>query len=190
MPLNRLTLRVYLLGVTQMVLTLLISIALYRALGPPRDAPFRGPAHLARFFVSSVMVHPEDPARMRQDAERLRQLLGVRMSIYGGDGALVLSSHAPPLPPLAAIRAFEAAARLGSFTRAAEELAMSQAAVSYQIKLLEARLATPLFVRLPRQVVLTEAGQRLASAATDAFDGLRGAIADIRAIDREYPVAL
>ena len=85
-----------------------------------------------------------------------------------------------PLPPLAAIRAFEAAARLGSFTRAAEELAMSQAAVSYQIKLLEARLAAPLFLRLPRQVVLTEAGQRLASAAMDAFDGLRSAVADIQ----------
>ena len=50
------------------------------------------------------------------------------------------------LPPLAAVRAFEAAARLGSFTRAGAELGMTQAAVSYQIKLLEERVGTPLFL--------------------------------------------
>jgi hypothetical protein len=60
------------------------------------------------------------------------------------------------LPPLAAVRAFEAAARLGSFTRAGAELGMTQAAVSYQIKLLEERVDAPLFLRLPRQVRLTE----------------------------------
>jgi LysR family glycine cleavage system transcriptional activator len=73
------------------------------------------------------------------------------------------------LPPLAAIRAFEAAARHLSFTRAAEELGMTQAAVSYQIKVLEERVGSPLFVRRPRQVSLTEAGLRLAAAATEAF---------------------
>ena len=73
------------------------------------------------------------------------------------------------LPPLAAIRAFEAAARLLSFTRAAEELAMTQAAVSYQIKVLEDRVGAPLFVRRARQVDLTETGQVLAKSATDAF---------------------
>lgn len=73
------------------------------------------------------------------------------------------------LPPLAALRAFEAAARHLSFTRAAEELAMTQAAVSYQIKVLEERVGAPLFVRRPRQVALTETGQALAAASTDAF---------------------
>jgi LysR family glycine cleavage system transcriptional activator len=73
------------------------------------------------------------------------------------------------LPPLAAIRAFEAAARLLSFTRAAEELAMTQAAVSYQIKVLEERVGAPLFVRRPRQVELTETGRALAAASTEAF---------------------
>ena len=58
----------------------------------------------------------------------------------------------PKLPPLSAIRAFEAAARHRSFTRAAEELGMSQAAVSYQIRVLEERVGAPLFVRLPRHV--------------------------------------
>ncbi len=75
----------------------------------------------------------------------------------------------PGLPPLAALRAFEAAARHLSFTRAAAELAMTQAAVSYQIKVLEERVGTPLFLRRPRQVILTESGQALAAASTDAF---------------------
>ena len=56
------------------------------------------------------------------------------------------------LPPLAAIRVFEAVARHLSFTRAAAELGMTQAAVSYQIKLLEERFGGPLFLRKPRQI--------------------------------------
>ncbi|HEV2508241.1 LysR substrate-binding domain-containing protein [Bosea sp. (in: a-proteobacteria)] len=83
------------------------------------------------------------------------------------------------LPPLSAVRAFEAAARHGSFTRAAAELGMTQAAVSYQIKLLEERLGLALFQRQARRVVLTEAGERLAISVTDAFDGLRGAFAAV-----------
>ncbi len=80
-----------------------------------------------------------------------------------------LSIMAHALPPLPAVRAFEAAARHGSFTKAAEELGMTQAAVSYQIKLLEERVGAPLFLRKPRQVTLTELGQRLAPAFTEAF---------------------
>ncbi|ATU93000.1 LysR substrate-binding domain-containing protein [Phyllobacterium zundukense] len=84
------------------------------------------------------------------------------------------------LPPLAAIRAFEAAARHGSFTKAAEELSMTQAAVSYQIKLLEERIGTALFLRRPRQVILTEVGARLSPVISEAFDLMRGAIAATR----------
>ncbi|MEW9807341.1 LysR substrate-binding domain-containing protein [Mesorhizobium sp. ZMM04-5] len=73
------------------------------------------------------------------------------------------------LPPLAAIRAFEAAARLSSFTRAAEELAMTQAAVSYQIKVLEERVGQPLFVRRARHVELTETGRVLSAGASEAL---------------------
>lgn len=83
------------------------------------------------------------------------------------------------LPPLASIRAFEAAARLGSFTRAADELGMTQAAVSYQIRVLEERLGAPLFLRRPRQVVLTEVGRRLSGAVTEAFDALHDAFAAV-----------
>jgi LysR family glycine cleavage system transcriptional activator len=81
--------------------------------------------------------------------------------------------------PLSAIRVFEAAARLGSFTRAADELGMTQAAVSWQVKALEKRLEQVLFRRLPREVQLTPAGERLARAATEAMTALRSAVSDL-----------
>src|ERR1700754_1675946 len=81
--------------------------------------------------------------------------------------------------PLSAIRVFEAAARLLSFTRAAEELGMPQAAVSWQVKALERRLDQALFRRLPREVALTPAGERLARAATEAMNILRSAASDL-----------
>jgi LysR family glycine cleavage system transcriptional activator len=82
---------------------------------------------------------------------------------------------AKALPPLAAIRCFEAAARHLSFTRAGDELAMTQAAVSYQIRLLEERLGVPLFVRGARGVALSDAGRRLAPQVGEAFATLRAA---------------
>jgi LysR family glycine cleavage system transcriptional activator len=81
--------------------------------------------------------------------------------------------------PLGAIRIFEAAARLKSFTRAADELGVTQAAVSWQVKALERRLDQALFRRLPREVALTPAGERLARAATEAMNLLRTALADL-----------
>ena len=63
------------------------------------------------------------------------------------------------LPPLNALRAFEAGARHLSFTRAAEELHVTQAAVSHQIKALEEHLGVRLFRRLNRALLLTDAGQ-------------------------------
>lgn len=84
------------------------------------------------------------------------------------------------LPPLSAVRAFEAVARHLSFTRAAEELGMTQAAVSYQIKLLEERIAAPLFVRRPRQVELSETGRKLAPHIRQAFELMREAFADTK----------
>jgi LysR family glycine cleavage system transcriptional activator len=84
------------------------------------------------------------------------------------------------LPPLSAIRAFEAAARHESFTKAAAELGMTQAAVSYQVKLLEDRVGAPLFLRQARRVVLSEAGRRLAPPVAEAFQRLHGAFAAMR----------
>ena len=79
------------------------------------------------------------------------------------------------LPPLGAIRVFEAAARLGSFTKAAEELGMTQSAASYQIKVLEERAGTPLFIRKTRQIALTEAGEQFAPLVSNAFSALSDA---------------
>jgi LysR family glycine cleavage system transcriptional activator len=78
----------------------------------------------------------------------------------------------PRLPPLNAIKAFEAAARLGSFTRAAEELNVTHGAVSRQIRLLEDWLGTRLFFRTSRNAVPTEAGTELLAEAGSALDRL------------------
>jgi len=80
------------------------------------------------------------------------------------------------LPPLNSMRAFEAAARHLSFTMAAAELNVTQAAVSHQIKALEERLGMPLFRRLNRALLLTDAGQTLYPATNNAFDILATAI--------------
>ena len=85
-----------------------------------------------------------------------------------------------PMPPLTAIRAFEAAARHGSFTSAAAELGMTQAAVSYQIRVLEDRVGLSLFARRARGVTLTPDGARLAERAGEALEILRQAFADAR----------
>ena len=87
------------------------------------------------------------------------------------------------LPPLAAVRVFEAAARHENFTSAANELVMTQAAVSYQVKLLEERLGVPLFRRERRGVSLTDAGRRTAREVSAAFDTLDAAFAGLRAED-------
>ena len=71
--------------------------------------------------------------------------------------------------PLNALRAFEAAARHLSFTRAASELNVTQTAVAAQVKKLEAQLGTPLFRRLPRGLALTDEGEALLPMLTDAF---------------------
>ncbi|OIQ30184.1 MAG: transcriptional regulator [Alphaproteobacteria bacterium MedPE-SWcel] len=79
------------------------------------------------------------------------------------------------LPPLTALRAFDAAARHMSFAKAAEELNVTPAALSFQIKSLEEHLGAPLFRRLNRAVELTEAGMALAPGAKDGFRALSAA---------------
>ncbi|MFL6855470.1 MAG: LysR family transcriptional regulator, partial [Sphingomicrobium sp.] len=87
------------------------------------------------------------------------------------------------LPPLAAIRAFEAAARTENFTAAAAELGMTQAAVSYQVKSLEERLGAPLFVREKGRARLTPLGHRLLPPLSGAFDAIESAFASHREED-------
>jgi LysR family transcriptional regulator, glycine cleavage system transcriptional activator len=76
----------------------------------------------------------------------------------------------PRLPPLNALKTFEAAARHESFTRAAEELCVTQGAVSHQVKALEAELAVKLFNRERQRLVITEAGRDYLSIVRDALD--------------------
>jgi LysR family glycine cleavage system transcriptional activator len=83
------------------------------------------------------------------------------------------------IPPLPAVRVFEAAARHENFTQAAAELGMTQAAVSYQIRLLEVRLGLPLFLRSKQRVTLTEAGRRISPLISGAFDSLSDAFSTI-----------
>lgn len=71
--------------------------------------------------------------------------------------------------PLNALRAFEASARLGSFTRAGLELRVTQTAISHQVKALEETLGATLFKRLPRGLTLTDEGHALLPVLTDAF---------------------
>src|SRR3546814_1234512 len=78
------------------------------------------------------------------------------------------------LPPLNALRAFEAAARHLSFTKAASELNVTQAAISHQVKALEQHLGLTLFRRLNRRLVLTEAGQLYQPVLRDSFDAIAG----------------
>jgi LysR family transcriptional regulator, glycine cleavage system transcriptional activator len=83
------------------------------------------------------------------------------------------------LPPLPWLRAFEVSARHLSFTSAAQELALSQAAVSKQIKLLELKLGEPLFHRFPRSLGLTKAGEAFLPKVQDAFERLAAGASEV-----------
>ena len=94
------------------------------------------------------------------------------------------------LPPLNALRAFVAAARHLSFTRAADELAVTPAAVSQQVKLLEAQLGARLFERRSRALVLTAEGAALLPGLADGFDSIVDALARLGARTDEGPLTV
>jgi LysR family transcriptional regulator, glycine cleavage system transcriptional activator len=83
------------------------------------------------------------------------------------------------IPPLSAVKVFEAAARHENFSRAAAELGMTQSGVSYQIRLLEERVGMPLFVRDRKRVKLSDAGRRIAPLVGSAFDTLASAFSEL-----------
>lgn len=83
------------------------------------------------------------------------------------------------LPSLVWLRAFEAAARHASFTAAAQELGLTQAAISHQVRSLEQHLGYPLFERLPRQLRLTEMGRAYLAPVRKAFDELSASTAGL-----------
>jgi LysR family transcriptional regulator, glycine cleavage system transcriptional activator len=94
------------------------------------------------------------------------------------------------LPHLAFSQGFEAAARTLSFTKAAEELFITQSAVSRQIKALEGNLGLKLFERRPRSLTLTENGQALYRIATDLLDRLQSATDQLRVETRARQLSI
>lgn len=94
------------------------------------------------------------------------------------------------LPPLNALRAFEAAARLESVSRAAQELHVTHGAVSRQIRVLEEALGQPLFLRQGRGLGLTRVGQQLREGTGDAFGRLRDVWAQLQREDPQAPFVL
>src|ERR1700722_18379561 len=85
------------------------------------------------------------------------------------------------LPPLSALRAFEAAARLKSFSKAADELSVTPAAISHQIHALEEDLGVRLFHRLSRSVELTDSARLLLPGLSEAFAGIQASVRRLRA---------
>ncbi|MDR6587187.1 DNA-binding transcriptional LysR family regulator [Agrobacterium tumefaciens] len=79
------------------------------------------------------------------------------------------------LPPLTALRAFVVAARHASFSRAAEELHVSTAAIGQQVRILETHLGQPLFSRQRGELLLTDAGSALYPGLADAFETMTAA---------------
>ena len=94
------------------------------------------------------------------------------------------------LPPLNALRAFEATARLGSVSLAADHLNVTHGAVSRQLKVLEEHLGVSLFVKEGRGLKLTDAGIRLRDASSEAFERLRNVCAEITQSHDNAPFVL
>src|SRR4051794_13632130 len=94
------------------------------------------------------------------------------------------------LPPLNAVRAFEAAARAGGFVAAAAELHVSANAVGRLVKVLEDSLGAKLFRRLPGGVVMTDAGRKYLSRVGSVLDQLADASQDVRHVDSSHVLAI
>ena len=94
------------------------------------------------------------------------------------------------LPPLTALRAFEAAARHRSFKHAAAELSLTPTAISHQVRLLEEQLGVQLFARGARRVDLTQAGQTLFPALRDGLDAIARAVETVRTTANNRTVVL
>lgn len=88
------------------------------------------------------------------------------------------------------LRCFEAAARHCHFTQAADELCVTQGAVSQQVKHLEQWLGRPLFLRTPRALVLTPEGERLRFVLRESFEAIEGTLRQLRRRDEAGPVSL
>jgi LysR family transcriptional regulator, glycine cleavage system transcriptional activator len=110
--------------------------------------------------------------------------------IHLGRAFLPLEVSLRRLPPLHALRAFEAAARHLHFANAAEELGLTPTAISHQVRQLEEILGVELFRRHPRPVSLSPAGERLFPVIRDSLDRIAGAIGQLSADQEEEPLRI
>jgi len=94
------------------------------------------------------------------------------------------------LPPLNSLKCFEAAGRLLSFTQAAQELNVTQAAVSHQIKVIEEFLGIDLFIRYPRRLALTEQGKALLPEVMEAFDKVSSAVRALQKTQSSHVISV
>lgn len=94
------------------------------------------------------------------------------------------------LPPLTTLIGFEAAARLGSFSRAAEELNITQSAISHQVRVLEDHLGQPLFRRIGRRIELVDAGADFLITAQTALEELRHGVRRLNAYSKPGSVII
>lgn len=94
------------------------------------------------------------------------------------------------VPSLQFLQGFEAAARLGSFAKAAEELGLSQSAISHEMRLLEERIGQPLFMRIGRSIRLTDAGLAYQRAVREALDSLNAAQKRLEPFRRKSSVVI
>ncbi|QWP74982.1 LysR family transcriptional regulator [Lysobacter sp. K5869] len=108
----------------------------------------------------------------------------------GEPGSLPAWRSRAALPPLGALRCFEAAARLGSFTRAAQELHLTHGAISRAVRSIEDALGVGLFERRSQRVHLTAAGERLRDAAAGAFELLAATVRELREPSRKPALVL
>ena len=124
--------------------------------------------------------------RKSHDFELLRTIFDCAYPVNSAINPLVFLRNPAMLrrlPPLNALKVFEAAARSESFTRAAQELCVTQGAVSHQVKALEATLGIKLFNRERQRLVLTEAGREYLAVVRDALD--RIAVGTDRLVQRQ-----
>src|SRR5687767_13588562 len=96
----------------------------------------------------------------------------------------------PRLPPLPALRAFEAVARRSSFKQAAAELSVTPTAISHQIRQLETYLGRRVFDRTPRSVTLTADGAALYEVTRAGFDAIAEVVARVRAEEGSTRITL
>ena len=135
----------------------------------------------ARLEVAASVYISRD--NLRVDPHPFWPALSKHFHNGGGAPAKVRQGARRRLPPLNAVRAFEAAARLRGFNAAGAELNVSANAVGRLVKLLEEWLGVELFRRLPRGVVLTEAGGRYLARVSTLLDQLAEATADLQRLE-------